>query len=92
MQQDIKDVIYPISATGVILDGQHRIKACEKLGKSIKFQIVDNAGADYIHDINTVGSVWQKMKVFDYYQDGVVSLIYIGMRKCLLDPYTFRRT
>ena len=67
MQQDIKDVIYPISATGVILDGQHRIKACERLGKSIKFQIVDNAGADYIHDINTVGSVWGNVDFMTHY-------------------------
>lgn len=67
MQQDIKDVIYPISATGVILDGQHRIKACEKLGKSIKFQIVDNADADYIHDINTVGSVWGNVDFMTHY-------------------------
>ena len=52
MSQDIKDVIYPVSSTGEILDGQHRIEACKRLGKSVKFQIIDNADADYIHDIN----------------------------------------
>ena len=67
MQQDIKDVIYPISSTGEILDGQHRIRACEKLGKSVKFQIIDNADADYIHDINTVGSVWNNADFMHHY-------------------------
>ena len=68
MQQDIKDVIYPISSTGEILDGQHRIRACEKLGKSVKFQIIDNADADYIHDINTVGSVWNNADFMYHYE------------------------
>ena len=68
MSQDIKDVIYPISSTGEILDGQHRIRACEKLGKSVKFQIIDNADADYIHDINTVGSVWNNADFMYHYE------------------------
>ena len=68
MSQDIKDVIYPISSTGEILDGQHRIRACEKLGKSVKFQIIDNADADYIHDINTVGSVWNYLDFLHHYE------------------------
>lgn len=67
MSQDIKDVIYPVSSTGEILDGQHRIRACEKLGKSVKFQIIDNADADYIHDINTVGSVWNNADFMYHY-------------------------
>ena len=68
MSQDIKDVIYPISSTGEILDGQHRIRACEKLGKSVKFQIIDNTDADYIHDINTVGSVWNNVDFMYHYE------------------------
>ena len=68
MSQDIKDVIYPISSTGEILAGQHRIRACEKLGKSVKFQIIDNADADYIHDINTVGSVWNNADFMYHYE------------------------
>ena len=68
MSQDIKDVIYPVSSTGEILDGQHRIEACKRLGKSVKFQIIDNADADYIHDINTVGSVWNNADFMYHYE------------------------
>lgn len=67
MEQDLKDVIYPVNSKGEILDGQHRITACKALKKKIRFMIIDNADEDYIHNINTIGSVWSTKNFVDYF-------------------------
>ena len=66
-KQDLKDVIYPVNSKGEILDGQHRIMACKALNQKIRFMIIDNADECYIHNINTVGSVWTTANFVDYY-------------------------
>lgn len=66
-KQDLKDVIYPVNSKGEILDGQHRIMACRELNQKIRFMIIDNADERYIHNINTVGSVWTTADFVDYY-------------------------
>lgn len=58
MSQGVKDVVFLVNKQGEILDGQHRIEACKRLKQSVTFQIIDDAEADYIHEINTVGSAW----------------------------------
>ena len=58
MSQGVKNVVFPVNKQGEILDGQHRIEACKRLKQSVTFQIIDDAEADYIHEINTVGSAW----------------------------------
>ena len=58
MNQGVKNVVFPVNKQGEILDGQHRIEACKRLKQSVTFQIIDDADADYIHEINTVGSAW----------------------------------
>lgn len=67
MEQDLKDVIYPVNCKGEILDGQHRIMACKALNQKVRFMIIDNADERYIHNINTVGSVWTTANFVDYY-------------------------
>lgn len=67
MEQDLKDVIYPVNSKGEILDGQHRIMACRELNQKIRFMIIDNADEDYIHNINTIGSVWSTKNFVDYF-------------------------
>lgn len=69
MEQDLKDVIYPVNDKGEILDGQHRIMACKELNKKIRFTIINDADEDYIHDINTVGTVWTAKDFVDHYSN-----------------------
>ena len=58
MSQGVKDVVFLVNKQGEILDGQHRIEACKRLKQPVTFQIIDDAEADYIHEINTIGSAW----------------------------------
>lgn len=67
MKQDLKDVIYPVNSKGEILDGQHRIMACKALNQKVRFMIIDHADEDYIHNINTIGSVWTTKNFVDYF-------------------------
>lgn len=67
MSQGVKDVIFPVNKQGEILDGQHRIEACKRLKQSVTFQIIDDADADYIHEINAVGNAWNHINFLEHF-------------------------
>lgn len=52
------DVIYPVNQNGEILDGQHRIEACKRIGQAVLVQILHENDPSYIRDINSAGRVW----------------------------------
>ena len=68
MEHGVEDVLYLIGANGEIIDGQHRIEACRRMGKPIRFIIMDRDIQSLVLTLNAVGSPWAPKDYINYYK------------------------
>lgn len=58
-----------VTSTYKVLDGQHRILACKKLGKPVRFYIVDNGKDLDVANLNSDRKSWKSVDYLNFWHD-----------------------